>query len=77
MTPETEAAVRAAIGQVKTADDVRNLVNAIWLVAHDQDADRGEMLANLSLLSGVACAALCDYAVMLDDDRVEVLNADV
>ena len=50
-------------------DNIRLLVNRIWEVTHgpsQTDGDREDMLTNLSFLSGIACAALLNYAKALE-----------
>lgn len=79
-SPATAEAIKAVFearvtGGIKTADDVRAVANAMWAVCHDEGMDKKEMLNTLSLLSGMAVAALLDYAVMLDDERIEIVES--
>lgn len=56
-------------GPITTAPQIRALMNSIWYTTK-QDANtddtRAAMLMELSLLSGMACAVLHDYAKLLD-----------
>lgn len=52
---------------IKTAAGVRGLVEALWATAHNEGLERQDMLFSLSLLAGMATAALHDYAKLLDE----------
>lgn len=56
-------------GGVRTADAARALAHATFAVGHNSKP----LPHDLALLSGMAAAALIDYAVMLDDERVEIV----
>lgn len=51
-----------------TPERVRALMTAIWGTAHIDGLDRDTMLADLSLLSGFACAALLDYVKLMEKE---------
>ena len=54
---------------IKTPEQVRALVSAIWDTAHNEGIERELMLMDLSMLSGMACAVLTDYARRLEEDE--------
>jgi hypothetical protein len=55
-------------GGIKSSRTVRLLVNTIWAVAHGaDDGDKDDALINLAVFSGMACAALHDYANLLEN----------
>ena len=51
---------------IKTSEQVKHLVNAIWATCHDEESDKKDVLSNLALLSGMASACLLDYASLLE-----------
>jgi hypothetical protein len=51
---------------IKGPAAVRALMAAMWESTHDQSMPREEMLSELALFSGMAMAALHDYAILLD-----------
>lgn len=56
-------------GGMKTPEQIRALVDAMWETAHNQELDRSLMLTDLAMLSGMASAALLDYAKKLEEER--------
>lgn len=51
---------------INNAESIRHLVNCIWATTHDDTIESSEMASNLALLSGMATAALLEYARELE-----------
>lgn len=49
-------------------ENLRAVANAFWAATHDRDATEREVLANLSLLSGIAISILLDFAKTLEEN---------
>lgn len=60
-------------GGINTSDGVRALAGAMFAICKAGRADGGamsqdEIVATLALLTGMACAALDDYAKLLEEE---------
>jgi hypothetical protein len=51
---------------INTAEGVRALVDAMYANMRDETQTRADMLTNAALYTGVASAALLDYAKLLE-----------
>jgi hypothetical protein len=62
MIEEVKAPPYAPAGPIDNPDAIRELVDAIWAATHTPGLTDREICFRLSLLSGMAVAALLQYA---------------